>query len=164
MAIVDLLATLERVAGDETHALRAVADADAAGIDAESARVREQRLAAAIRETTDGQRAIAEGRCADAQRAHRRATLDARAAMLARIREAVRAELPALVDEAVRARLRAALSRHVDDTAVVHETPTGFVAELAGGTRVDATLDAILEHAWPRLATHAIALVDAEES
>lgn len=162
MPLADLLASLERDAADEIRAVTALADADVARIDAECARACGDQLAAAVRTATEEQRAAADTQLAEAERRWRKSVLEARAAMLARLRDAVRAELPALVDEALRARLAAAAAVHGEGT--VRQVPTGVIVELPDGTRIDATLDALLDRLWPRLAGEALAAIDAEGS
>ena len=162
MPLADLLATLEHDAAAEARAIAGAAAADVARIDEESARVTREALARALRSVADAHQSTADAQLAAARQANRRAVLGARAAMLERLREAVRAELPGLVDAALRARLLAAAQAYGDGT--VHEVPTGIVVELAGGTRIDATLEAALERRWPRLAAEALTILDREGS
>jgi len=162
MPLGELLQALERDADTEARAVMAAAEADVARIDAESARRCGEELARAVRAATEEQRLAADARLADAEHHRRREILEARATMLARIRTAVHEELPRLVDDVLRAKLAAAAGEFGEGT--LRQTPTGVVVELADGTRIDATLDAVLERAWPRLATEAVALVDAEGS
>lgn len=160
MPLADLLGALERYATDEARAIAAAAEAEVARIDAASVHACGDCLAEAVRIATDEQRALAGTVLADVDRRRRRAVLEARAAMLERIRAAVRDELPALVDAALRAKLTAAASAYGDGT--LREVPTGVIIERADGTRIDATLEAMLDRNWPRLAGEALALVDQE--
>lgn len=162
MPLADLLATLERDASAEASAITGAAATDVARIDEESARATREALARAVRTAAEAQQLTADARLAAARQTHRRAVLGARAAMLERLREAVRAELPGIVDAALRARLLAAAQTYGDGT--VHEVPTGVVVELADGTRIDATLEAALERRWPRLAAEALHILDREGS
>lgn len=162
MPLGDLLEALKRDADAEVRAVTAAADADVARIDAESVRACSDCLAQAVRAATEEERVVAEARLAEADRRHRREVLEARAAMLERIRAAVKDELPRLLDDALRAKLRAAVDAYGEGTP--RETPTGYVIELADGTRIDATLDAVLDRVWPRLAAEAVVLVDTEGS
>jgi vacuolar-type H+-ATPase subunit E/Vma4 len=162
MPLADLLGALERDATDEAGAIAAVAAVEVARIDAASARACSDCLGNAVKIATDEQRALAGAVLADADRRQRRAVLEARAAMLERIGAAVRDELPALVDAALRAKLAAAAARYGEGT--LREVPTGVIVECADGTRIDATLDAMLDRSWPRLAAEALALVDQERS
>ena len=162
MPLGELLQALERDADAEARAVTAAAEADVARIDAESARRCGEELARAVRAATEEQRLAADARLADAERQRRREILEARAAMLGRIRAGVHEELPRVIDDGLRAKLAAAAGEFGEGTS--RDTPTGVVVELADGTRVDATLDAMLERAWPRLAAEALALVDAEGS
>ena len=97
MALAELLRVLEH---DTEVAIRAIAAAgagDAARIEADAARARGDRVAGAIAACTAGCSAAGDAELAALERRTRAAVLAARAAMLARIREAVRGELPALV-------------------------------------------------------------------
>jgi vacuolar-type H+-ATPase subunit E/Vma4 len=160
VAIGDLLATLERDADAEVRATAVAAAAEIARIAEQSVRARDDALAIAVREATEREQALARVQLADVARRRRRTVLVARAAMLARVHAAVRAVLPTLVDGALRARLAAAAAAYGD--GVRRDTPTGVVIELPDGTRIDATLDAALDRSWNRLASEAVALVEAE--
>lgn len=160
MPLGDLLAALERDANAEMRATTAATDTEIARITVEAARERADRLALAVHEITAREEAAAQLRLAAAARDHRRATLVARAAMLARVQTSVRAALPALVDAALRARFVRAAAAYGDGAC--RDTPTGVVIDLADGTRIDATLDAALDRAWPRLASEAVVLADQE--
>lgn len=162
MPLADLLGAIERDASDEVRAIAVAADAEVARIDAASDHACSDCLANAIRVATEEQRALAATRLADAERRQRRAVLEARAAMLERIRVAIGDELPGLVDAPLRAKLVAAAATYGDGT--LRETPTGVIVERADGTRIEATLAAMLEVGWPRLASEALVLVDREGS
>jgi vacuolar-type H+-ATPase subunit E/Vma4 len=158
MPLADLLGALERHAADEASAIAAAADADVARIDAASARACSDCLADAIRIATDEARALAGAQLAEAEQRRRRSVLEARAAMLDRIRAALAGELPSLVDPALRERLAAAALTYGEGT--VRQVPSGVVIERADGMRIDATLEALLDQQWPRLAAEALALVE----
>jgi vacuolar-type H+-ATPase subunit E/Vma4 len=154
----ELLATLERDADVEVRATTAAAKDEAARIEAEAGRQCAERLAQAMREITVRERAKSESRLAEATRHHRREILEARAAMLARLRVTVRAILPSLVDDATRARFAAAATAFGE--GMRRDVPTGVIIERADGTSIEASLDAALESAWPRLAAEALAAVE----
>jgi vacuolar-type H+-ATPase subunit E/Vma4 len=155
MPLAALIATLEGDVDGEVGAMLEAARAEAATIAAASARACDDHLAAATRAFTAEQQAAADARIAVVERRARRDVLAARDDMLARIRETVRAMLPTILDDVLRTKLRAAAG----DGA--RGVPTGYVAELAGGTLVEATLEAVLDRAWPHLAPEALALVEA---
>lgn len=158
MALGDLLAALSRDAEAEVRATTSAAEQDAAQIEAEAARHCNARLAAAIAEIREGERAKHAASIVETEHRQRRAVLEARAAMLGRIQNAVRAILPALVDDELRARFAAAAAAFGDGTR--RDVPTGVVIELAGGTRVEASLEATLATVWPRLAGEALAALE----
>jgi len=184
MALSDLVTQFERETEAEIRAIRSAGDAAAAQIDGEAARVRAERIAVAGAAVTAELRAAADLEIGAVARRARGEILTARAAMLDRIRDAIRGELPGLVAsdvrlgaslvaaaiactggdggelrcapalvEAARAAAPAAL-RVEGDPAVA----TGAIIELSTGTRIDATLDALLDRAWPRLACEALAM------
>jgi vacuolar-type H+-ATPase subunit E/Vma4 len=158
MALGDLLAAISRDADAEVHRTLAPAEQDAAQIDADTARYCSARLAEAMRDLTARERTKHTVRLVEVEHRHRRAILEARAAMLERLREAVRARLPALVDDALRARFVAAASAYGEGTR--RDVPTGVVIELDDGTRIEASLETTLDTAWPRLAGEALALIE----
>lgn len=181
MALAELLATLERDGEAQVRAELAAAEADAARIEAAEGRARAERLTSAGSRVRAELRASADVQIADAMRAARTNVLAARAALLERLRPAVRAQLPdrtadigdALVDAALahargggelrcapalvaRARERALQAI----TVVADPTVTGVVLELANGARIEATLDAVLDRAWVQLAPAALTHVE----
>jgi hypothetical protein len=156
MPLSDLLQVLRADADLEVRDVMVARDAEIARIDAESLHACSERVHDAMSKLALERRAVADAEIAAIERAARTRTLFARAAMLDRLREAVRAELPSLVDEAFRARARASLSGSRD-------VPTGVVAELSDGTLVEATLEAVLDRAWPQLAAEAVTTVDTEQ-
>ncbi len=158
MALADLLAALARDADAEVHAAADAAARDAEKIEAEAARQCVVRLEAALREITERERAKHAAHLAETTQRCRRAVLEARAAMLERLRSALRDILPSFVDAELRARFAEAASAFGDGAR--RDVPTGVVIELDGGTRVEASLEATLAVAWPRLAAEALALVD----
>lgn len=157
MALGDLLAALERDADAEVRAITAAASDDAARIEADAARRCAAELADALRDLTERERARHAAQVAEHELAHRRAVLEARAAMLDRVRARMRELLPGLVDDTLRARFAAAASAFGDGAR--RDVPTGVVVTLADGTLVEASLEAILASVWPRLAGDALALV-----
>jgi vacuolar-type H+-ATPase subunit E/Vma4 len=184
MALDDLLHAIERDAETEIRAIRAAGEAEAARIEADAAQARAQRIAAAIAAFAGDRRAAADLELATAARCAQADLLAARSAMLDRIRAAICAELPALVADQPRlgARLLAAVLAYAGDAAGtlrcapslvdaaraaappslrVEGDPavsTGAIVELAAGTRIDATLAALLEREWPGLACEALAM------
>jgi len=182
MALDELLGALERDTAVELAAIAATGDAEAAQIDAEAARARDERLAAVAAEHAAARRAAVERDLAEAARRARADVLAARARMLERLRAQVDAELPARLDDRVGSCLvAAALACVGDDTGTLRCAPTlverarggappgirvtgdpavatGAIVELSTGTRIDATLVALLEREWPRLACEALAL------
>jgi vacuolar-type H+-ATPase subunit E/Vma4 len=183
VAMTELLSALERDAQDEIRAIRDASAAEVARLDAEAARARAERrrrdhdaIAAELQPAADRRRD-------QAARAARGRVLAARAAFLARVRDATRAALPAalaaradvlgprLVADALDAagdapagtlRCAPSVERAARAAApprvrvVVDAAVTGVVIELERGVRVDATLDAIVERTWPDLAAEAI--------
>lgn len=177
MALADLLHTLEQDAAGQVSAVLAHGEAAAAEVEAEARHSRDELLArAADEEQRVGQRA-ADARIAQAQHAARTRVLEARAAMLARVLDEVRAVLPAYVAAAGPALARAAVA-HAGTregvvrcaAAVVDQVPAtlrievsdvpGVVIELRNGTQIVATLDALLEREWPRLAAALLARLE----
>ncbi len=177
MPLGELLHALKRDADAEVRAITAAGAAEVARIDAASTCACTDRLAIATRAFTDELQAAADADLATVERRTKRDVLVARAAMLERIRDAIRAELPPALDRALATRLLDAALAYAgpgtvrcapdvvvppraDLTVVVDPSVTGVVLELANGTRIDATLDALLERAWPRLAAEALVLVE----
>lgn len=179
MAMGELLRALERGASDEARAIVAASAAEVAAIDAEAARACAERRREDRTAITASLEPAADARVAAAARAARTAVLDARAAMVARVQAATRARLPDLVAaqaETLGPRLVAdaldaagpaptgvlrcapALEPFARAAApptlrvIVDPAVTGAVIEL-GAITIDATLDALLDRAWPELAT-----------
>lgn len=183
MPLPDLVRALERDTEAEVRAILAAGEAQAAQLEADGARARADLLARDAAEAATQHQARAATQLADVARASRHEVLAARAAMLARLREAVDAALPHLLAadprlgassltaalacaDAGPATLRcaptllAAARAAAPPTITVVADPevaTGVVLELASGTRVDATLATLLAREWPRLACEAIA-------
>jgi hypothetical protein len=185
VALSDLLDAVAREAELEIAAELAAAEADATVIRDAAARARAARLATHRRASETARRESLEARVAEARRRTRAHVLAARLAMLERLREAVLAELPgalvraaapvatALADAACTAaaggagaaRCHPMLLERVRTRApqlevAADESITGIVIELASGTRIEATLTALLEREWSRLAPEALALVE----
>lgn len=182
MALPELLSALERNTEAEISALRAAAQAEAARLEAEGERARDERLAAAIARLRAERQAVADRALATASRRARADVLTARAAMLERIRASLAGALPALLADprVATGLLAAALAACGDRAGTLRCAPaiapvaraaappairvepdpavaTGAVIELANGTAIDATLAALLEGAWPELACEALA-------
>jgi vacuolar-type H+-ATPase subunit E/Vma4 len=184
VALEELMAALERDAGAQIREILAAGEAEAAHVDAEAARARADRIATTIAASADERRIAGDLEVAVAARRGRADVLGARACMLERIREAIAGELPKLVADNPRlgASLVAAALSYVGaepgvlrcppalaeparstapsgiDVVIDPAISTGAVVELATGTRVDATLVALLERAWPSLACEALAM------
>lgn len=159
MALSDLLVALQRDADAEVRALATAAAEDAARIDADAARTCAARLAEALRDLSAHEQDKHRAQLADAERRARRVVLEARAAMLTRLHDAVRALLPGLVDPALRARFAAAAAAFGEGAR--RDLPTGVAIDLPdGGPSIEASLDAALDGAWPRLAGEALGLIE----
>jgi vacuolar-type H+-ATPase subunit E/Vma4 len=184
MALAELLHALEADAQAESGAILAAATAEAAQIDAETARLRGEQVSGALAAFAAERRAACDAELTAATRSARAEILAARAAMLDRVRAAVLGELPALLaaDPALGpAVIAAALACVGDESGTLRAAPplaelaraaappsirietdpavtTGVVIELAAGTRIDATLAALLDRAWPQLACEALIL------
>jgi vacuolar-type H+-ATPase subunit E/Vma4 len=188
VAIAELLRALERDADAEIRAALDAARDEAGRVATEAARARDDRVGAAHALALARSQAQADAALAVATRRARADVLTARAAMLRRLRDAARAALPAVIEaraaelgprqvaaaiaytggkpgvlrcpavlaDAARAAAPPGLRVAVDPTL------TGAVIDLDGGARIDASLDAILERDWPRLAPGALARVRAE--
>lgn len=187
MALPELMARLERDADERVAAIQAKARAEAAAI-AEAAREQvAARRAQALAERRRSRRAALELELAGARQASRAEVLEARRALLARLRERTVAALlaapqPAALEvlargalrhlEGVPARVRcseaavqaiAVVTRAAADLEVVIDaaTPPGLIFEARDGSvRVDATLEALLDRAWPRLSVELLAEVE----
>ena len=182
MALAELLSAFERDTEAEVRAILAQGTADVAQIDEDSARARAEEIARAAAPAIADRRAADDARIAEATHRARADVLAARAAMLDRLRAAVRAELEGLVDAQLGAALiGAAVACAAGEPGVLHcslaladaaraaspatlrvevdaAVATGAVIELASGTQIAATLDAFLDREWPRLACEALAL------
>lgn len=185
MALAELVQALEHDAAGQIRALLAAAQAQADQLEADASRGRDDAVARASDAYRAQCRADADARIADAQRASRTAVLAARAAMLDRVRAALRAELPARLDLAGDALVREAIAcagarpgvlrcppvlvaraRELAPSTLRVETAevgSGVVIELASGTQIVATLDALLGRECPRLAAAIVAAVLAED-
>jgi len=185
VALAELVRAIELDAAAQIRALRAAAEADAARIDADAARARDDRTATATQAFAGERQALADAAIAAAERDARARALATRAAMLERVHAAVHARLPELLDDTVgRALLAGALACAGTSPGVVRCAPrlvaharaiappslrvegdaqvaTGVVIELATGTQIVATLEALCEREWPRLAAAALAEVAA---
>jgi vacuolar-type H+-ATPase subunit E/Vma4 len=184
MALAELLRVLEADTEAESRAILAAGMVEAARIDAETARLRGEQVSGALAAFAAERRAASDAELTAATRSARAEILAARAAMLDRVRAAVRGELPALLvaDPALGpALIAAALACVGDEPGTLRAAPplaelaraaappairvevdpavtTGIVIELATGTRIDATLAALLDRAWPQLACEALIL------
>ena len=182
MPLAELVTAFERDTETEVLAILAAGIAEAARIDAAATRARSERIAGASGTFAAGRRIDADARIAEASRRARIAVLATRAAMLDRVRAAVRAQLPALVDTRLGTNLIAAAVACVGDEpgtlrcrpglvevarrlapASVQveadaEVATGAIIDVATGTRIEATLDAFLDREWPRLACEVLAM------
>jgi vacuolar-type H+-ATPase subunit E/Vma4 len=99
MALAELLRDLEHTADAEARAISDAGAAEVARIEAAAARTRADRRAAAAGALAAELGGLTDTELAGARRAARVAVLEARAAMLDRVREAVRASLPAMLEE-----------------------------------------------------------------
>lgn len=183
MAIADLVAAIEAEARAQISAVLAAGEAEASAIEAEAERARRDHRASTLQVWQAEHQRAADAQLVAAERRARALVLAARAAMLERIRLEVHALLPSLVDHTLgRALVTAALScasgpgvlrcaPHLANLIVAPEelrvepdpaVATGVQIELASGARVVATLEALCEREWPRLAAFALTLVDEE--
>lgn len=158
MPLVDLIQALELEAAENIRALLDEARARAAASEASAARERAEQAERATRERCDACRTEADARLAAAHREARASVLAARAAMLDRVREAVRAQIPARAAEIAELLAAAAQACTGGAPGVRRDLPTGVVVELACGTQIVATLDALLDREWPALAAEIVAL------
>lgn len=182
MALAELLRVLEDGTTAEVRAIAEAAAGEAERIDAEALARRTERIANAIAAFAAARRAAGDGEIAAVSRAALADILAARGAMLDRIRSAACAQLPRVLagDPALRRAVVAAalgcvggeagtlrcspaladIARAAAPAAIrVEATPdvaTGAVIDLASGTRIDATLAALLERVWPALACVAL--------
>lgn len=156
MALHELLRAIERDAASEASAVLDAARAAAAALEAEAARERTELVARTSRQHADVAQRAADARIAAAERAARTRVLAARAEMLERVRGAIAAQLPARAD-AMRDTLARAAVRFGEGTR--RDEPTGVTIELPSGTRVVATLAALVDRDWPQLAAAIVAEV-----
>ena len=182
MALAELLRVLEDETAAEVRAIAEAAADEAARIETEAFASRSERIASATAAFGAKRRAAGDGELAAANRAARGDVLAARAAMLERIRAGVREQLPAVLagdPELGRALVAAALACIGDEPGTLRCAPvladiareaapaairvaaepgvaTGVIVELATGTRIDATLTALLDRVWPTLACEAL--------
>ncbi|HTJ45201.1 MAG TPA: hypothetical protein VL463_24010 [Kofleriaceae bacterium] len=184
MALGELLHALERDGDAAARAVRDAAAAEIARLDAGAARARAARLAEDRDAFGAAAQARADARVADAVRVSRATTFAARADLLGRVRDALRGALPSVLRERADtlgpALVTAAIDAAGGAAGVMQVAPaieacaraaapptlrielaevTGAVIELERGVRIDATLDAILDRSWPRLAPRALAEV-----
>lgn len=183
MAIGELLSAIEREAAVEQQALRAEASAAAARILGDAAGARTRDLEASLRAFRTARRHEAARRIAAWERRWHGAVLAARAAALERLLAATRDALPAFLDDRVAdallaaglaalgdepARVRCSRSiagvvrAHLEGRAGVRVVDdldaSGVVIERADGVvRIEATLEAVLDAAWPELRQAAFA-------
>lgn len=189
MPIADLLSNLEREGEAEIRVLLAAAEAEVARIEAESARSRAHRLTASGKVVQAEHQAAADLEIAAATRRAREDVLTARAGVLSRVLAVTRDLLPALVAEhgerLAPNLIAAALACTGCEPGVVRCAPsivacaraaappnlrvepdlliaTGVVIELDRGTRIEASLDALLDREWPRLAPRVLEAVASE--
>lgn len=186
MPLADLMQTLERDTAAQIRAVLAAAEANAAQVEADAMRSRDEQLARAAQHWCDECQCRADTQLATAQHAARTRVLEARAAMLDRVHEQVRALLPGYLAAVGEALATAAIECAGERPGVLRCTPalaevahrlapsslrvepaaavrTGVIIELAAGTQIVATLDALLAREWPRLAAAIVARI-AEEA
>jgi vacuolar-type H+-ATPase subunit E/Vma4 len=188
VGIGDLLAALERDADAEVQKIWADAEARAGEILAAATRARAARLDQETAAYRQERELASANQIADAGARARRELLTIRAEMLDRLRAAVRARLPELLDrgDLVDALTTSALATAGDAVDAIHCSPalTGAIAARVGelpveplddgssGLRVilagdrghvDATLEALLDRAWPGLQIAALTRLAAEE-
>ena len=190
MALAELIAALERAAGEEVRRIREEADAELARLGEEVRTRLDDRRAREFALLQERLRGETELRLSAARMEGRRQVLAARDGMLERVLEAARGCLPeALADPRHLETLPASLERalgFLPDGGVVLCSPeiasvvreslggfadvearpgldagTGFIAASADeSVSVDGTLEARLAGAWPELAIHIGGLVE----
>ena len=185
MALADLLRSLEHDAASQIAGVLAAARAEADALEAEASRSRAQRRHEVSELHAHACQGAADARVAAAQREARKQVLVARAAMLDRIRAALRDKLRALAQscELIDALARAALGTAGERAGVLYGPPallvhlrtlappnlrveakagiTGVAIVLATGTEIVATLDSLADREWPALAATALHLPEA---
>lgn len=164
MPLADLVQALERDAAAQIRSLLDTASAHARALEAQAAHDREDRAMRAANACREECRASADERRAAAQQTARAEVLTERAAMLERVRTALLAQLPAYASRVKPALERAAKACAGDRPAVTREVPTGVVIELATGTQIVATLEALVEREWPRLSAAIVARINQENT
>ena len=186
MGLPELIGAFERDTETQLAAIRHAAEADVHAIEAEAARLRAERIASAAAEAATERRAQGDAEIANALHRARADVYARRAAMLQRLRIEIERQLGALVDAALAdALVRVAVSCAGDEPGTLHcnssialrartmapaslriavdeSIATGVIVELAGGTRIDATLARLLDREWPRLSGEAVRLVAQE--
>jgi vacuolar-type H+-ATPase subunit E/Vma4 len=186
MALADLVRTLERDATEQVRALLEAAAVQTAQREADAARRRSEEATHALQAWAEECRARAEERRASAQQAARADVLAARAEMLDRVRTALLAQVPAHASRVGATFARAAIACAGPREGVLRCPPAlldtatalapaslrveaadvgcGVVIELASGTQLVATLEALADREWPRLAGAIVALGAAEDA
>lgn len=162
MSLADLVQALERDAAQQIRVLLDTAAASAAQLEARAARQRDDTSTHALDTWRAACRAQADDREATARRAARARVLVARATMLERVHAALLAMLPDYASQTRQALRRAALACTTDPAASVQDVATGVVIELPTGTEIVATLEALVDREWPRLAAAIVARVGSE--
>ena len=188
MALADLLRSLEDDAASQIAGVLAAARADADALEAEASRSRDERRREASEQHARACQGTADARVATAQREARNQVLVARAAMLDRIRAALRTRLRVLGQscELIDALARAVIANAGDRPGVLYGPPsllvhlrtlapptlrveanedmtTGVSIVLATGTEIVATLDSLADREWPALAATALRLAKERE-
>jgi vacuolar-type H+-ATPase subunit E/Vma4 len=156
--LADLVRALEQDAAAQVRAVLDGAQARADEIAATAAHAREHTLAREAATCRQRCQAAADEKIAVAQQRARATLLAARAEMLERVRATLLAQLPVHTPRVAQALARAARSCAGDVTYVERSVPTGVVIELASGTQIIASLEALAEREWPRLAAAIVAL------
>ena len=164
MPLADLVRALELDAAAQVRALLAGARARADEIEAAAGNGREATLAREIAASNAEYRASADDKVAAVRQRMRTTVLVARAEMLDRVRAALLAQLPAHLPRVAAALARAAQTCVGEAKYVECRVPTGVVLELDNGTQIVATLEALVEREWPRLAAAIIELAAKEET
>jgi vacuolar-type H+-ATPase subunit E/Vma4 len=163
MPLADLVRALEQDAVAQARALLDAATARAGEIEAAAAHDRDDKITHDANACRAQCHAAADERIADAQQRVRATLLAARAEMLDRVRAALLAQLPAHTARVADNLARAARGCAGTAKYVERSVPTGVVIELESGTQLVATLEALVEREWPRLAA-AIVAYAAEET
>lgn len=161
MALHELLRVFERDTDGEVRAILDAGDAEAARVLAEAERERADRVATAVAAFARHEQAAADAQLAAGEHRARAGVLVARAAMLQRVREAIAVELQArFASDPQLAELldAAACACAGGEQGELARVATGVVLELPSGTRIEASLAAVLDRYWPRLACEALAL------